>query len=135
PDSVRFSPRLLGSLPIFSPTTQSTVPLASLATFTPGEARGELRRENQQQLIVMTADLSDRSLGAVMGDVRKVLADNPPPAGVRVELGGENESCAIVMTAALRDRSLGAVMGDVRKVLADNPPPAGVRVELGGQYA
>jgi len=92
PDSVRFSPRLLGSLPIYSPTTQSTVPLASLATFTPGEARGELRRENQQQLIVMTADLSDRSLGAVMGDVRKVLADNPPPAGVRVELGGQYAS-------------------------------------------
>ena len=92
PDSVRFSPRLLGSLPIYSPTTQSTVPLASLATFTPGEARGELRRKNQQQLIVMTADLSDRSLGAVMGDVRKVLADNPPPAGVRVELGGQYAS-------------------------------------------
>jgi CzcA family heavy metal efflux pump len=92
PDSVRFSPRLLGSLPIYSPTTQSTVPLASLATFTPGEARGELRRENQQQLIVMTADLSDRSLGAVMGDVRKVLADSPPPAGVRVELGGQYAS-------------------------------------------
>ena len=92
PDSVRFSPRLLGSLPVYSPTTQSTVPLASLATFTPGETRGELRRENQQQLIVMTADLSDRSLGAVMGDVRKVLADNPPPAGVRVELGGQYAS-------------------------------------------
>ncbi len=92
PDSVRFSPRLLGSLPIYSATTQSRVPLASVASFTPGEARGELRRENQQQLIVMTADLSDRSLGAVMGDVRKVLADNPPPAGVRVELGGQYAS-------------------------------------------
>ena len=92
PDSVRFSPRLLGSLPIYSATTQSRVPLASVASFTPGETRGELRRENQQQLIVMTADLSDRSLGAVMGDVRKVLADNPPPAGVRVELGGQYAS-------------------------------------------
>jgi len=92
PDSVRFRPRLLGSLPIYSPTTQSTVALASLATFTPGETRGELRRENQQQLIVMTADLSGRSLGAVMGDVRKVLAENPPPAGVRVELGGQYAS-------------------------------------------
>ncbi|HEX5076903.1 MAG TPA: efflux RND transporter permease subunit [Gemmatimonadaceae bacterium] len=92
PDSVRFSPRLLGSLPIYSPATQSTVPLASLATFTPGETRGELRRENQQQLIVMTADLSDRSLGAVMADVRKVLAENPPPAGIRVEIGGQYAS-------------------------------------------
>ena len=60
PDSVRFNPRLLGSLPVYSPQTQSTVPLASLATFTPGETRGELLRENQQQLIVMTADLSGR---------------------------------------------------------------------------
>ena len=92
PDSVRFNPRLLASLPVYSPQTQATVPLASLATFTPGEARGELKRENQQQLIVMTADLSGRSLGAVMADVRKVMADNPPPAGVRVELGGQYAS-------------------------------------------
>ncbi|HET9012762.1 MAG TPA: efflux RND transporter permease subunit, partial [Gemmatimonadaceae bacterium] len=92
PDSVRFNPRLLGSLPVFSQTTQATVPLASLATFTPVDARGELRRENQQQLIIMTADLSGRSLGAVMSDVRRVLAANPPPAGVRVELGGQDAS-------------------------------------------
>jgi multidrug efflux pump subunit AcrB len=92
PDSVRFNPRLLASLPVYSPTTQSTVALASLATFTPGETRGELLRENQQQLIVMTADLSDRSLGAVMADVRKVISDNPPPPGVRIELGGQYAS-------------------------------------------
>ena len=92
PDSVRFNPRLLGSLPIYSAATQGTVPLASLATFTPGETRGELLRENQQQLIVMTADLSGRSLGAVMDDVRRVLAANPPPAGIRVELGGQYAS-------------------------------------------
>ena len=92
PDSVRFNPRLLGSLPIYSAATQGTVPLASLATFTPGETRGELLRENQQQLIVMTADLSGRSLGAVMDDVRRVLAANSPPAGIRVELGGQYAS-------------------------------------------
>ena len=92
PDSVRFNPRLLASLPIYAPQTGSPVPLASLASFTPGEARGELLRENQQQLIVMTADLSDRALSAVMTDVRKVIADNPPPAGVRVELGGQYAS-------------------------------------------
>jgi len=115
PDSVRFSPRLLGSLPIYSPTTQATVPLASLVSFTPGETRGELRRENQQQLIVMTADLSDRSLGAVMGDVRKVLADNPPPAGIRVELGGQYASQreafrALLLVLALAAASVIGVM-------------------------
>jgi hypothetical protein len=34
------------------------VPLASLATFSRAETRGELLRENQQQMIAMTADLS-----------------------------------------------------------------------------
>jgi len=115
PDSVRFNPRLLASLPVYSPETQSTVSLASLATFTPGETRGELLRENQQQLIVMTADLSGRSLGAVMDDVRKVLAANPPPPGVRVELGGQYASQrqafrALLLVLALAAASVIGVM-------------------------
>ncbi len=115
PDSVRFNPRLLASLPVYAPQTGSPVPLASLATFTPGEARGELLRENQQQLIVMTADLSGRALSAVMGDVRKVLADNPPPAGVRVELGGQYASQrqafrALLLVLALAAASVIGVM-------------------------
>jgi CzcA family heavy metal efflux pump len=89
PDSVRFDPRQLGALPIVSPTTRIAAPLATLATFTPGEARGELLRENQQQLIAMTGDLSRRPLGDVMTDVKRVLAAHPAPAGVRVDIGGQ----------------------------------------------
>jgi multidrug efflux pump subunit AcrB len=112
---VRFNPRLLGSLPVFVPQTGSSVPLASLASFTPGEARGQLLRENQQQLIVMTADLSGRPLSAVMTDVRKVLADNPPPAGVRLELGGQDASQrqafrALLLVLALAAASVIGVM-------------------------
>jgi multidrug efflux pump subunit AcrB len=89
PDSVRFNPRLLGSIPIFSTQTHSTVPLGTLATFQPMETRAQLLRENQQQLISATSDLGDRALGAVMADVKQVLAENPPPPGIRVELGGQ----------------------------------------------
>jgi CzcA family heavy metal efflux pump len=89
PDSVRFDPQQLGALPIVSPTTHQAAPLATLATFTPGETRGELLRENQQQLIAMTADLSGRSLGAVTADVKRVLAAHPAPAGIRVEVAGQ----------------------------------------------
>jgi multidrug efflux pump subunit AcrB len=53
------------------------------------DSRAELYRENQQQLIIMTADVADRPLGNVMRDVREVLAQTPPPAGVRIELGGQ----------------------------------------------
>src|SRR5439155_1070874 len=51
-----------------------------------------LMRENQQQMIAMTADVSGRSLGGVMGDVQRVLGDQRPPAGVRVALGGQYAS-------------------------------------------
>ena len=60
-----------------------------LASFEPVETRAELLRENQQQMIMATADLGDRSLGAVMTDVKAALAQAPPPAGIRVELGGQ----------------------------------------------
>jgi CzcA family heavy metal efflux pump len=89
PDSVRFNPQLLASIPVFSPQTRASVPLGTLAQFQPVATRAELLRENQQQLIVATSDLGDRSLGPVMVDVKQVLADTPPPAGIRIELGGQ----------------------------------------------
>src|SRR5207249_4012908 len=42
--------------------------------------------------IAMTADVSGRSLGGVMTDVRRILAAHPPPAGVRMVLGGQYAS-------------------------------------------
>ena len=88
-DSVRFDPLRLRSLPILSARTHRATPLGSLASFTPAESRAALERENQQQLIVMTGDVSGRSLGGVMGDVRRVIAAHPPPSGVRLALGGQ----------------------------------------------
>ncbi|MFL5515236.1 MAG: efflux RND transporter permease subunit, partial [Gemmatimonadales bacterium] len=89
PDSVRFDPRQLATLPVVSAPSEATSPLGALARFHPLETRAELLRENQQQMIRMTADVSGRSLGGVIADVRAVLARLPAPAGVRVELGGQ----------------------------------------------
>ncbi len=89
PDSVRFNPRLLGAIPVFAPDTKTSVPLGTLATFTPVDARSELLRENQQQLVRATADISGRDLGSVTNDVKAVLAETPPPPGIRVELAGQ----------------------------------------------
>jgi multidrug efflux pump subunit AcrB len=115
PDSVRFNPRILSALPIFSPQTRSSVPLGALATFEPAETRSQLLRENQQQMIAMTADLANRPLGAVMADVKKVLAANRPPAGIRVEIGGQYASqqqafSALLLVLALAVASVTAVM-------------------------
>ena len=115
PDSVRTNARQLASLPVLSPTTKRITPLGTLATFKPTETRGELLRENQQQMIAVTADLGDRPLGAVMRDVKSVLAATPPPAGVRVELGGQYASQqeafrALLLVLALAAASVIAVM-------------------------
>jgi CzcA family heavy metal efflux pump len=92
PDSVRYSANQLRAIPILSPQTGAPVPLGTLATFTPGETRAELLREDQQQMIAITADVSGRSLGSVIDDVKQVLSARKPPAGVRIELGGQYAS-------------------------------------------
>jgi multidrug efflux pump subunit AcrB len=92
PDTVRFNRLQLNALPIVSTQTGAPVPLGTLATFQPVETRAELLRENQQQMIAMTSDVSGRSLGSVMNDVKAVLTAKPPPAGIRLELGGQYAS-------------------------------------------
>jgi CzcA family heavy metal efflux pump len=115
PDSVRFNPRLLAGLPIVSAQTRGITPLGALARFQPQETRGELIRENQQQEITMTGDVTGRALGNVMADVKRVLAENPAPAGVRVELGGQYAGQqeafrALLLVLALAAASVIAVM-------------------------
>ena len=115
PDSVRYDPLELGALPIVAAGAHRAVPLASLATVTPTETRAQLERENQQQMIAITSDVSGRALGSVMRDVRAVLAATPPPAGVRVEIGGQYANQqeafkALLIVLALAAVSVVAVM-------------------------
>jgi CzcA family heavy metal efflux pump len=89
PDAVRGDALRLGALPVVVPASRTTVPLSALATFTPAESRATFTRENEQQMITMTSDVSGRSLGAVMADVRAILAASPAPNGIRVEVAGQ----------------------------------------------
>jgi len=115
PDSVRYNPLLLASLPILAATTHTAVPLSALATFQPVESRSELLRENQQQMIDVTSDISKRSLGTIMKDVKQIVAQNPPPAGVRLELAGQYANQqeafhALLLVLAIASLSVVAVM-------------------------
>ncbi len=116
PDSVRSDPLRLGSLPTMTGTANhAIVPLSSLASVRPVDSRAELDRENQQQMLDMTADVSTRSLGDVMKDVKAVLAAHPPPAGVRVEIAGQYASQqaafrSLLLVLALAGVSVVAVM-------------------------
>ena len=88
PDSVRYDPLRLESLPIMGQARRAT-PLGALATIRMADSRAELTRENQQQMIAITADKDQRSLGDVMRGVLAVLKAHPAPAGIRVEVGGQ----------------------------------------------
>jgi CzcA family heavy metal efflux pump len=116
PDSVRYNPLRLRALPVVASGTRGPVtPLGSLASFTPTQSRISLERENQQQMIALTADVSGRSLGGVMTEVRRVLRAHPAPSGVRVVLGGQYESQqeafrALLLVLALAAISVCAVM-------------------------
>jgi CzcA family heavy metal efflux pump len=88
PDAVRNDALRLGALPVAVPATRTTAPLAAMATFEAAEARAAYTRENQQQMITMTGDVSG-SLGSVMQQVNSVLARHPPPNGIRLEIGGQ----------------------------------------------
>ena len=115
PDSVRFNPLQLGALPIMAAQSKATVPLSSLASFQAQDTRSELLRQNQQQMIEIHSDLGDRSLGAVMNDVRAVLAKNPVPSGIRLEIGGQYASQqeafrALLLVLGLAVASVIAVM-------------------------
>ncbi len=109
PDSVRYDPLRLRALPIMAGSEGRVTPLGSLATFTAAESRLSLERENQQQMIAITADVSGRSLGGVMGDVRRALAAQPAPPGVRVAIAGQYESQQDAFRALLLVLGLAAV--------------------------
>ena len=89
PDAVRMDALRLGALPVAIPASRTTAPLSALATFEPTQTRSAYARQNQQQVITLTADVT-ASLGAVQGEVDAVLADHPAPPGVRVEIGGQS---------------------------------------------
>lgn len=115
PDSVRFAPRQLQALPLITTGTRTVTPLGALAHFQPVESRAELLRENQQQMIDITADIANRSLGAIMSDVKQVVAANPPPPGIRLELAGQYASQqaafrALLLVLAISALSVVAVM-------------------------
>lgn len=115
PDSVRFDELHLGQIPLIAPGSAIATPLATVASFRFTESRAELLRENQQQMVDVTADIAGRSLGEVMGGVKAVIARVPPPTGVRVELGGQYAGQqaafgALLLVLAIAGLSVVAVM-------------------------
>ena len=66
-----------------------TATLGSLATITETPGQTEIRRENLQRDVAVTARLEGRALGSGMGDVQKAVAGLHLPSSIRVVYGGQ----------------------------------------------
>ena len=90
---VRFPPSNRASLEamrdtLLTSTTGKTATLGALATITEEPGQNEIRRENLQRNVAITARLEGIDLGSAMAAVQRSVADLHVPAGIRVEYGG-----------------------------------------------
>src|SRR4029078_8635097 len=69
-------------------STGKTATLGALATITEVPGQTEVRRENLQRDVAVTARLEDLSLGEGIDAVKAALAKMNLPAAIRVEYGG-----------------------------------------------
>ena len=68
-----------------------TATLGALATVVETPGQTEIRRENLQRMVAVTARLEGTNLGSGMAAVQKAVADLHLPANIRVEYGGTYE--------------------------------------------
>ncbi len=73
---------------VFNSQTGRTATLGSLATVTELPPQNEIRRENLQRLVVVTAQLQGSDLGTAIKQVQQHVASLHLPGSVRVEYGG-----------------------------------------------
>lgn len=69
----------------------TSVPLSSVATFGIGKGPSEIRRANQERVVLVYANVYNRALKDVTQDVNKMLRDMKIPKDYSVKLAGETE--------------------------------------------
>jgi multidrug efflux pump subunit AcrB len=91
PDETRFDFSKISNVPITTPNGL-TQPLSAYADVKREAGQGELVRQDQRQMVAVTAGLSGRGLGSVTKDIRALLNKTNLPPGVTYQLGGQYES-------------------------------------------
>jgi multidrug efflux pump subunit AcrB len=76
---------------VFNSSTGKIASLGSLADVEQLPPQNEIRRENLQQLVVVTGRLEGSDLGSAMAQVRQTIQSLHLPPNVRVEYGGTYE--------------------------------------------
>lgn len=91
-DSARQSVESIANTLIDTPTG-AKVPIAQVAEVRVDQGPNTLNRENVQRRIIIQANVADRDLGSVIGDVRTAIGTNVQlPQGYFVQYGGQFEA-------------------------------------------
>jgi len=91
PESRKTVDRVLNS---FYPSGQSLIPLRELVSYELVEGLNEIRRENQEREILITASLRGRKFSRVVPDIQARIQQMNLPAEYRILFGGEREEMA-----------------------------------------
>ncbi|MGL4261291.1 MAG: efflux RND transporter permease subunit, partial [Afipia sp.] len=98
PEDIRGDLDSLKNLPVSLPQvglTPLTVPLGQLASFKISEGPNQISRENGKRRVVITANVRDRDIAAVVGDARaKIETQVTLPPGYWLSWGGQFENLA-----------------------------------------
>ncbi len=89
-DAARADPTALGNALVDTPAGK--VPLRVLAEVVEASGPNQIVRENAQRRIVVSANVSGRDLGAVVGEIRQKVGSDVDLAGYFVRYGGQFES-------------------------------------------
>jgi CzcA family heavy metal efflux pump len=73
---------------VFNSSTGHTATLSSMATITQLPPQNEIRRENLQQVVLVSGRLEGSDLGGTMAKVRAAVSRLQLPSSVRIEYGG-----------------------------------------------
>jgi CzcA family heavy metal efflux pump len=80
---------MLSNIPIASPVTGGLIPLSYVSSVQVLPGAPQITRENQRQMIAVTAGLSHRDLGSAIHDIQSRIAQKVQlPPGYTIEYGG-----------------------------------------------
>ncbi|MFH0953275.1 MAG: efflux RND transporter permease subunit [Verrucomicrobiota bacterium] len=114
PESDRRSANLLSQIYIPVESGQ-TVPLSSLGQVVYTGGRGDITRKDRKRVVTITGDIEQRSVDAVLADVRKAVGKIPLPVGYEVSYSGENED--INENFAFLSRAFGIAVAMIAVIL------------------
>ena len=83
------TPELLPNIQIASPVTGGTVPVSEVAAVVPAPGAAQVTRENQRQMIAVTAGLQNKDLGSATAAIQNAVSKSVTlPPGYSLEYGG-----------------------------------------------